>query len=757
SDSRASGSRGGGSRGSGDSSGSGPSGPRSDVAALGAIVSQLMQEEEPTELSAEDELVERAPDEGTLLPMQQSLALVARVAEAIQFVHEHGVFHRDIKPANIMIREDGEPVVMDFGLAKVEAAGPEGPMSVSQQILGTIDYMAPEQAAASGSVDERADVYSIGAITYRMLTGQRHFIPSGNLLHDAQRLQDHEPTVPSRLNPAIEPELDAVVLKALRANPADRYATVRQFGEDIRRYQAGEPVSARQTTWLYRTWKRLRRRRLAVSLVMVILLELAVFAAIMVMQAQPAPAHTTMFDVDYPQGRPGAARFVADPAAQHPVRWEASTDGLRARPGDWGWLGGVRVPGDLRVTIYAELEPTGGLEVWTHGTEGQTVDPATTADATEGPVIAGPTGGNRFRFGGLAGRVHEIRRADAGQRAVTVAARPASIVPRKRTVRLTVERRSDRLTMWVDGEPVLSEATSLPLRKGDRVGLMAIGQPAYLKVVRVERLLAERESVPVSVAEALYRAGAVEAAVDAWMDAADQAPDHLGAPLRARAATAALLSLPAGSDKLVDVRKMMSGRDLPPGPAIWLAEAEARRTWRIQGEEALVPHLERLARMPGGRAAIARLLERREREIYGTGVLWLETLNRSEGPVYRLNLSGLGLEAIGPLRRLPLASLDLSDNPVDSLEPLMGRMLVELDLENTDVVDLWPLDGMPLRRLNILGTSVRDLTPLHRVPLKELVVSPAQINRGLTELITRDDLVIRSRAQSDEEDPLSRP
>ncbi|MDX1681683.1 MAG: adenylate/guanylate cyclase domain-containing protein, partial [Phycisphaeraceae bacterium] len=104
SDSRGIGSRGGGSRGSGDSSGSGPGGPRSDVAALGAIVSQLMQEEEPTDLSADDEAVEREPDEVALLPMQQSLALVARVAEAIQFVHEHGVFHRDIKPANIMIR-----------------------------------------------------------------------------------------------------------------------------------------------------------------------------------------------------------------------------------------------------------------------------------------------------------------------------------------------------------------------------------------------------------------------------------------------------------------------------------------------------------------------------------------------------------------------------------------------------------------------------------------------------------------------------
>jgi serine/threonine protein kinase len=129
-----------------------------------------------------------------LLPIQQVVALMIKVSDAVQFAHEHGVLHRDLKPGNIMLRPDGEPAVMDFGLAKItEAGGEEMSLSVTDQIFGTIEYMAPEQAHSSKHVDERADVYALGAILYRLLTGARHFTPTDNLLADAQRLQTFEP------------------------------------------------------------------------------------------------------------------------------------------------------------------------------------------------------------------------------------------------------------------------------------------------------------------------------------------------------------------------------------------------------------------------------------------------------------------------------------------------------------------------------------------------------------------------------------
>ena len=134
----------------------------------------------PFEVLVTDRL-ERSPDSKEksfasssvlVLPTQRVLAVVSAVCDAIQFAHEHGVFHRDLKPANIMIRPDGEPVVMDFGMAKVEAQenGSDASISIEGQIVGTIEYMAPEQAQSSRQVTERADVYSRGAILYQLLT-----------------------------------------------------------------------------------------------------------------------------------------------------------------------------------------------------------------------------------------------------------------------------------------------------------------------------------------------------------------------------------------------------------------------------------------------------------------------------------------------------------------------------------------------------------------------------------------------------------
>ena len=131
-----------------------------------------------------------------ILPFQNTVDLLVRVAQAVDHAHRSGVLHRDIKPSNIMIRQDGSPVVMDFGLAKFEGEVEHthiASLSLSGTIVGTMETMAPEQARSSKDVDGRADVYSLGAIAYRMLTGHRHFHPSGSLLRDAADLESHIP------------------------------------------------------------------------------------------------------------------------------------------------------------------------------------------------------------------------------------------------------------------------------------------------------------------------------------------------------------------------------------------------------------------------------------------------------------------------------------------------------------------------------------------------------------------------------------
>ena len=195
------------------------------------------------------------------LPMQRVLAMMSDICEAIQFAHEHGVLHRDLKPDNIMLRPDGDPVVTDFGLAKLEN-DPQGfSISIEGQIVGTIEYMAPEQAQSSKHVTERADVYSLGAIFYQLLTGRKHFTSSGSLMQDAQTLQDHESPPLRQFNKEIDRDLETIVLKALRPTPVQRYTSVRQMLEDMQRYQAGDSITARAPTIADRLVKRVRKHR----------------------------------------------------------------------------------------------------------------------------------------------------------------------------------------------------------------------------------------------------------------------------------------------------------------------------------------------------------------------------------------------------------------------------------------------------------------------------------------------------------------
>jgi len=195
-------------------------------------------------------------------PVEQAVALLIKLCEAIQVAHESGILHRDLKPANIMIRVDGEPVVMDFGLAKMaHEAVSEASLSISGQIFGTIEYMAPEQAVSTKDVDERADVYSLGAILYELITGRRHFQPSGNLIKDAQRLQNHEPVRPRQWRRALDPDLEIVLMKALRSLPEERYRSAGALLEDLRRYQRGDIILAKDITLRELTTKWLKRNR----------------------------------------------------------------------------------------------------------------------------------------------------------------------------------------------------------------------------------------------------------------------------------------------------------------------------------------------------------------------------------------------------------------------------------------------------------------------------------------------------------------
>src|SRR5256885_5759143 len=178
--------------------------------------------------------------EGRLMP-RRALEVTADICAALEFSHRHGIIHRDIKPGNVMLTNGGQVKVMDFGIARALASGATT-MTQTSAVIGTAQYLSPEQARGE-AVDARSDVYATGCVLYELLTGQPPFV-GDNPVSVAYQHVLADPLPPSDANRDVTPDIDAVVLKALAKNRANRYQSAGEMRSDLLRAAAGRPVMA---------------------------------------------------------------------------------------------------------------------------------------------------------------------------------------------------------------------------------------------------------------------------------------------------------------------------------------------------------------------------------------------------------------------------------------------------------------------------------------------------------------------------------
>ncbi len=223
------------------------------------------------------------------LAMRARLRLIAAVCDAVHHAHQRGIIHRDLKPANILVTEDGQPKILDFGVARATDADLHTTTMQTKigQLIGTIPYMSPEQAAGDpDELDTRSDVYGLGVVTYELLSGRLPYDIRQKLAHEAVRvIREDDPTPLSSINKLFAGDVWTIVRRALEKDKTRRYQSASELAEDIRRYLADEPIAARPPSAMYQLSMLARRNKALVGGVAAALAALIVGAGLATWQA----------------------------------------------------------------------------------------------------------------------------------------------------------------------------------------------------------------------------------------------------------------------------------------------------------------------------------------------------------------------------------------------------------------------------------------------------------------------------------------
>ncbi|MFW5845904.1 MAG: protein kinase domain-containing protein, partial [Planctomycetota bacterium] len=692
----------------------------------------------------------RPPLRRRRLPVEQALAIILSAAEGVQHAHERGILHRDLKPGNIMLGTDGRILVMDFGLAKMRSGSSEE-LSLTGQFMGTLAYMAPEQAASAKDVDERADVFSLGAILFEMLTGETHFRPSGNLTLDIGRLLEHEPPSPRRLHPDLDAELALVVGKAMARRPRDRYQSARQFIQEVERWRRGEAVHARPPTTMDRLVHLADRNRTIAATILACVLSLLFFGiGFLVMldqerrtaRAAQAEAEKALEGMLAEQG----ARRIAE-AERAAIEADLQSDWLLIHEEDFEdpaaaaehWLTPKRgqeldirdgrahcgshtagyflvfrhqLPGDLRlsfdVTVHAGLLDDISCFM-------------AVPDAHLGipfRINNMPSNGYAFKIGAWNNSRNQILREND-----TLISMDATPLKAGGSYRVVAERLGGRLRLFCDGRLLfdIEDPDPLPVAGRGVFGLSTWYAALSWDNIRIERRSLPRKVDLFELAERVLQEGRHAAAAQIYGHAKQAAMDM-----------DQLRALQAGQER---ARLLAEREELAPR-----YRQRLQKAWPAWQGELVFRDGElhcSLQDFPVSSLEPLRGMRLQHLHLSGCPVSDLSPLQGM--PLRTLHIIGAQVDDLDPLQGMPLETANFRENRIVDLGPLRGMPLRELALDWNKVADIGPLADAPLEVLSLQGNPITDLAPLATMPLRRLNISDTRIER-LAALAHRSDL-----------------
>ncbi len=249
------------------------------------------------------------------LTVAARLELFRQVCSAVHYAHQRLIVHRDIKPTNILVTADGAPKLLDFGIAKILVPSLDAEPTISRPM--TVAYASPEQIRGE-PVTTASDVYSLGVVLYRLLSGHSPYRIDAGAGGMYRAIEEHEPVRPSvaagqsAVARRLSGDLDDIVLKALRKEPERRYASVDQLSHDIEQHLHGFPVSAREGTWTYRAEKFVRRHKVGMAATAIVALVTVAGVAATLREARIAAANGKRAEQRFEQVRKLANAMVFD-------------------------------------------------------------------------------------------------------------------------------------------------------------------------------------------------------------------------------------------------------------------------------------------------------------------------------------------------------------------------------------------------------------------------------------------------------------